>query len=185
MSHIVVIGAGQAASSLIGTLRDDGFDGRITLVGSEPYLPYQRPPLTKGYLLGEVARDRLFLRPQSFYDAKDIDLKLGTFASNIDLDARTFQLGDERVSYDQLAICTGLVPRPIPLDMGGDLGGVFTLRTLADVDLLEGPLKSAKHLLVVGGGYIGLEVAAVARRAWHRRHLDRSRTAHPGTGRRQ
>ncbi|SEN21639.1 NAD(P)/FAD-dependent oxidoreductase [Palleronia pelagia] len=164
MTHIVVIGAGQAASSLIGTLRAKGFGGAITLVGAEPVPPYQRPPLSKGYLLGDVARDRLFLRPASWWDDHDVTLKLGTPASDIDTAARTVRVGDETLSYDQLAICTGLVPRALPADLGGVLDGVHTVRSLADVDAMADPLKAARRLLVVGGGYIGLEAAAVARK---------------------
>ncbi|MBJ3761657.1 FAD-dependent oxidoreductase [Maribius pontilimi] len=164
MPHIVVIGAGQAASVLIGTLRSDGFDGDITLVGAEPELPYQRPPLSKGYLLGDIARERLFLRPASFYADNDVALMLGTAASDIDLSARTLQVGDTRLHYDQLALCTGLSPRALPPEIGGDLDGVFTVRTLADVDQMAAPLRAAERLLVIGGGYIGLEAAAVARK---------------------
>lgn len=164
MSHIVVIGAGQAASALIGTLRAGGHDGPITLVGSENVLPYQRPPLSKGYLLGEVARDRLFLRPQQFYDENNVTVMLDTPASDIDPDARTVRVGEHVLAYDKLAICTGLVPRALSADMRGDLGNVFTIRTLQDVDRLEPCLKTTRRLLVVGGGYIGLEAAAVARK---------------------
>ncbi|WOI56040.1 NAD(P)/FAD-dependent oxidoreductase [Palleronia sp. LCG004] len=164
MSHIVVLGAGQAASALIGRLRQEGFEGEITLVGAEPVPPYQRPPLSKGYLLGDFARERLFLRSDAFYDDNRVRLMLGTPASDLDTDARTVRVGEEVLHYDQLAICTGLLPRTLPEEMGGTLDGVFTIRTLADIDRIEPRLGSASRMLVVGGGYIGLEAAAVARK---------------------
>lgn len=163
MSHIVVIGAGQAGQTLTATLRDGGFDGRITLVGAEPEPPYQRPPLSKGYLLGDIARERLYLRPRAWYAERSIDLRLGQAASDIDTAARTVRVGGGTLAYDTLALTTGLVARTLPAEAGGTLEGVFTIRTLADIDALEAPLRAAKHVLVVGGGYIGLEAAAVAR----------------------
>ncbi|SFH08513.1 3-phenylpropionate/trans-cinnamate dioxygenase ferredoxin reductase subunit [Palleronia marisminoris] len=164
MSHIVVVGAGQAGQQICATLRDKGFDGRLTLIGAEPHPPYQRPPLSKGYLLGEMARERLFLKPEAWYADHGIDLRLGTPATDIDPDARTLRLGDEVVHWDQLAIATGLDARTVSADAGGDLDGVFTVRNLADVDRMEAPLKAARNVVVVGGGYIGLEAAAVARK---------------------
>ena len=163
MAHFVVIGAGQAGQSLCATLRTEGFEGDVTLIGSEPFPPYQRPPLSKGYLLGEMARERLFLRPEGWYADQRIDLRLGQPATDIDTAARTVRVGPETLSYDQLAITTGLVARPLPPEMGGDLANVFTIRTLADIDALTAPLHDAARVVVIGGGYIGLEAAAVAR----------------------
>ncbi|MDD9717244.1 FAD-dependent oxidoreductase [Dinoroseobacter sp. PD6] len=162
MSHIVVIGAGQAGASLVAKLRVLGHKGAVTLVGEEPVPPYQRPPLSKGYLLGDMAEERLYLRPARYYAENDITLKLGTPVSAVDTGAREVFLGDERLSYDQLAFTTGSVPRRLPASIGGTLDGVFTVRTLADVDAMAPQMSAGKHVLIVGGGYIGLEAAAVA-----------------------
>jgi len=164
MPHFVIIGAGQAGSSLAGTLRAKGFEGEVTLIGAEPHHPYQRPPLSKDYLLGEMPRDRLFLRNQSYYDEARIRLRLGRPVTRIDRAAKTVHLGEETISYDRLALTVGLTPRRLPTAAGGALEGVHTIRTLADIDALWGPIRQAKRALVVGGGYIGLEGAAVARK---------------------
>ena len=161
MSHIVVIGAGQAGSSLVAKLRKDGFDGEITLIGAETALPYQRPPLSKAYLLGEMEKERLFLRPESFYADNDITLKLGASVTGIDPAAKTVSLGDEVITYDQLALTTGSDPRRLPAVIGGDLDGVFVVRGLSDVDAMAPHVTTGKRVLIVGGGYIGLEAAAV------------------------
>ena len=161
MSHIVVIGAGQAGSSLVAKLRKDGFDGDITLIGAEEALPYQRPPLSKAYLLGEMELDRLFLRPESFYAENNITLRLGTRVTAIDPVAKTVSLGEEVIAYDQLALTTGSDPRHLPAAIGGDLEGVFVVRGLTDVDAMAPHVTEGKRALIVGGGYIGLEAAAV------------------------
>lgn len=161
MSHIVVIGAGQAGSSLVAKLRKDGFDGEITLIGTETALPYQRPPLSKAYLLGEMEKERLFLRPESFYADNDITLKLGATVTGINPAAKTVSLGDEVITYDQLALTTGSDPRRLPAAIGGDLNGVFVVRGLSDVDAMAPHVTTGKRVLIVGGGYIGLEAAAV------------------------
>ena len=162
MSGIIVIGAGQAGSSLVAKLRKDGYEGEITLIGSEPVPPYQRPPLSKAYLLGEMELERLFLRPESFYADQNITLRLGQTVTGIDAAAKTVSLGDEVLSYDHLALTTGSVPRRLPAAIGGDLDGVFVVRTLADVDAMEPSVREGAQALIVGGGYIGLEAAAVA-----------------------
>ncbi|MEM8629886.1 MAG: FAD/NAD(P)-binding oxidoreductase [Pseudomonadota bacterium] len=165
MEHYVVVGAGQAGCSLVAKLRALGFEGRITLIGSEPYPPYQRPPLSKGYLLGEIERDRLFLRPKSYYDEQKIELILGKEALSIDLDNKLVHLeGGQDVPYDKLAITTGMIPRKLPEEVGGALAGVHVVRSLSDVDGMAGDMHAGGQLLVVGGGYIGLEAAAVARK---------------------
>jgi 3-phenylpropionate/trans-cinnamate dioxygenase ferredoxin reductase subunit len=161
MTHIVVIGAGQAGSSLVAGLRKGGFAGDITLIGAEPVPPYQRPPLSKGYLLGDVAQDRLLLRPESFYADQRIDLVLGQRVQAIDRAARTVTLATGPLVYDQLALTTGSDPRRLPASVGGDLGGVFTLRNLADIDAMAPLVSAGARVLIVGGGYIGLEAAAV------------------------
>ncbi|UWQ33317.1 FAD-dependent oxidoreductase [Leisingera sp. M527] len=168
MSHIVVIGAGQAGSSLVAKLRKDGFDGEITLIGAEDALPYQRPPLSKAYLLGEMELERLFLRPESFYADNNITLKLGQRVTGIDPAAKTVSLGDEVIPYDQLALTTGSDPRRLPAAIGGDLDGVYVVRGLTDVDAMAPHVAEGKRALIVGGGYIGLEAAAVcAKRGVH------------------
>ena len=162
MAHIVVIGAGQAGASLVARLRKDGFDGDITLIGAEPVLPYQRPPLSKAYLLGDMTLERLFLRPAAFYDDQNITVKLGQSVTAIDPVAKTVTLGDEVVGYDQLALTTGSDPRRLPAAIGGDLDGVFVARGLEDVDAMAPAVVPGAKVLIVGGGYIGLEAAAVA-----------------------
>ena len=168
MTHIAVIGAGQAGASLVAKLRSEGFEGDITLIGAEAVPPYQRPPLSKAYLLGDMTLERLFLRPQSFYDENDIALRLGTQVTAIDTSAKTIAIGDELLSYDQLALTTGSVPRKLPASAGGTLGGVYTVRDLADVDAMAPHVTEGGRVLVVGGGYIGLEAAAVcAKKGMH------------------
>ena len=163
MSHFVIIGAGQAGCSLVAKLRAEGFAGQITLVGSEPVPPYQRPPLSKAYLLGEMTQDRLYLRPVEFYADHDITLRLSTHAMTIDTAARTVALSDgSSLTYDALALTTGSTPRRLPVAVGGDLAGVYTVRSLADADAMEPEFREDRNLLVIGGGYIGLEGAAVA-----------------------
>jgi 3-phenylpropionate/trans-cinnamate dioxygenase ferredoxin reductase subunit len=162
MSHIVVIGAGQAGASLVARLRKDGFDGDVTLIGAEPVVPYQRPPLSKGYLLGDIAVERLFLRPESFYADQNIALRLGQPVTAIDPVEKSVSVGDDVIRYDQLALVTGSEPRRLPAAIGGDLKGVFVVRTLADVDAMTAAVSNGARALIVGGGYIGLEAAAVA-----------------------
>lgn len=166
MAHIIVIGAGQAGSSTVVKLRNSGFDGDITLIGSEPTPPYQRPPLSKAYLLGDMTVERLFLRPESFYSDHKITLRTNTHVRAIDRAAKTIAVagigGDEILAYDHLVITTGSAPRYLPASVGGDLNGVHVVRTLADVDGMAANFCAGKSVLIVGGGYIGLEAAAVA-----------------------
>jgi len=163
MSHIVVIGAGQAGASLVGKLRSEGFEGEVTLLGGEASPPYQRPALSKAYLLGEMERERLFLRPRDWYEKNNINLRTGTRAVSVDAAAQTVTIeGDEVLSYDHLAFTTGSHPRTLPAAIGGELDGVFTVRDLADADALKPEFVAGRRLLVIGGGYIGLEAAAVA-----------------------
>lgn len=162
MSGIVVIGAGQAGSSLVAKLRALGHDGPVTLIGTESAPPYQRPPLSKKYLLGEMEVERLYLRPESFYADQNIDLRTGLTVDRIDRDAKVVIAGDQRIAYDQLALTTGSVPRRLPSALGGDLGGVHVVRTLNDVDSMAPAFQNGARMLIVGGGYIGLEAAAVA-----------------------
>jgi 3-phenylpropionate/trans-cinnamate dioxygenase ferredoxin reductase subunit len=163
-ARIVVVGAGQAGASLVAKLRALGHRGPLTLVGAEPYPPYQRPPLSKGYLKGEMALERLFLRPASFFEAEEIGLLTGTPAVAIDRAARTLALADgRRLGWDLLALTTGSTPRRLPAAIGGDLEGVLLMRALADADALAASVGGRRRALIVGGGYIGLEAAAVLR----------------------
>ncbi|APX90061.1 pyridine nucleotide-disulfide oxidoreductase [Brevirhabdus pacifica] len=167
MTHFVVVGAGQAGASLVARLRAKGFEGRITLVGDEDAPPYQRPPLSKGYLLGEISRERLFLRPERFYGEQKIDLLTGRKVTAIDTSVRSLTLAgpdgaEESLSYDALALTTGSRPRHLPAAIGGALKGVHVVRTLADVDAMAPEFAEGRRALIVGGGYIGLEAAAVA-----------------------
>ena len=164
MEHFVVVGAGQAGASLVAKLRGEGFDGNITLIGAEEHPPYQRPPLSKAYLLGEMDRERLYLRNDAFYLDNKIELLLGQPVEKIDPAGKTVELGGEQIPYDKLALTIGLTPRKLPGAIGGELEGVFVIRTLADVDAIYDPIRTAKRALVIGGGYIGLEGAAVARK---------------------
>ncbi|MDA9207564.1 FAD-dependent oxidoreductase [Octadecabacter sp.] len=163
MSHIVVIGAGQAGASLVAKLRADGFDGEITVIGAETAPPYQRPALSKAYLLGEMERERLFLRPRDWYETNAITLRTGTRAVSVDGVAKTVTLeGDEVIGFDHLAFTTGSHPRQLPSKIGGDLDGVYTVRDLADTDAITPEFNAGRKVLIIGGGYIGLEAAAVA-----------------------
>ncbi|MFV0358430.1 NAD(P)/FAD-dependent oxidoreductase [Tropicimonas sp.] len=162
MSDIVIVGAGQAGAAMAAKLRTEGFAGRITLIGEEPVPPYQRPPLSKKYLLGEMELERLFLRPASFYAEADIDLLTDTRVDAIDRGARSVIFGGDSRHYDQLALCTGSAPRLLPAAIGGALGGVHVVRTLRDVDRMASEVHPGARALIVGGGYIGLEAAAVA-----------------------
>jgi 3-phenylpropionate/trans-cinnamate dioxygenase ferredoxin reductase subunit len=161
MEKIVVVGAGQAGAACVAKLRSEGFDGSITLIGEEHVPPYQRPPLSKAYLLGEMALERLYLRPESFYAENRIELMLDTTAQAIDRADRKVIASGKAVPYDALVLATGSVPRRLPGRIGGELGGVHVVRTLKDVDEMAPEMVEGRHALVVGGGYIGLEAAAV------------------------
>jgi 3-phenylpropionate/trans-cinnamate dioxygenase ferredoxin reductase subunit len=160
-SRIVIVGAGQAGLSLAQRLRALGHDGPITLIGEEPVPPYQRPPLSKAYLKREAGIDRLLLRPQSFFAEAGIELLTGVRVEAIDRSARIVRAGDARIPYDKLALATGAAPRTLPAAIGGALPGVHVLRNLADADGLAPALRPGRRALIVGGGYIGLEAAAV------------------------
>ena len=164
MTHVVVIGAGQAGAALVAKLRSAGHDGAITLIGEESSPPYQRPPLSKAYLMGEMEEERLWLRSADFYKDNAITLKLGQKVSGIDPAARKVMFGSEVISYDELVLTTGSTPRRLPAAIGGDLAGVYTVRSLADVDAMQPEFVAGRRLVIVGGGYIGLEAAAVARK---------------------
>ena len=162
MSRIAIIGAGQAGASLASKLRGLGHEGPITLIGEEPAPPYQRPPLSKKYLLGEMPQERMYLKPEAAYGEAGIELCLGAKVGAVDTQAKTLTMGEETLSYDQLAFTTGSTVRHLADDQGGALGNVFTVRTLADVDAMAVAFARGGHVLIIGGGYIGLEAAAVA-----------------------
>ncbi len=162
MAGIVVIGAGQAGASCVAKLRALGYEGSLTLIGQEPTPPYQRPPLSKKYLLGEMELERLFLRPESYYAENGIDLRLNETVTAIDRHDRVVIAGGQSVPYDDLVLTTGSVPRRLPASAGGDLDGVYTVRDLWDVDRMAPEFTEGRRVLIVGGGYIGLEAAAVA-----------------------
>lgn len=163
MTHIVVIGAGQAGSSLVAKLRTEGFDGQITLIGAEAMPPYQRPPLSKAYLLGDMPEERLYLRPAAYYADQNITMRLGTRAVSIDKVAKSVTLSDgSELFYDELALTTGSHPRTLPAKIGGMLDGVFCVRDLQDANAMSPAFVADKKVLIIGGGYIGLEAAAVA-----------------------
>ena len=164
MSGIVIVGGGQAAASMAAKLRAKGYEGSVTIIGEEPVPPYQRPPLSKAYLLGEMPLERLTLRGDDWWSENGITLRLGARVTGIDPVARTVSVDGETLAYDELALCTGAPPRRLPDAIGGALDGVYTVRTLADVDRMQPEFRPGARLVVIGGGYIGLEAAAVARK---------------------
>jgi len=163
-STILIVGAGQAGAQAVDTLRREGFEGRLVLIGDEPHLPYQRPPLSKQFLAGEMAADRLPFRHQAFYEQHRVELKLGLPALSIDPGARLVTLADEQaLSYDRLLLSTGARSRPLSCP-GADLPGIHYLRAIADVDAIRAALRPGARVIIIGGGYIGLETAATARK---------------------
>jgi 3-phenylpropionate/trans-cinnamate dioxygenase ferredoxin reductase subunit len=158
---IVIIGAGQAGAQAVESLRKEGFTGPITMVGDEAYPPYQRPPLSKAYLLGAFERPRLFLKADSYYADAGCELILNTTAKAIHRAERIVELQDGRkLPYDKLLLATGARVRKLKCP-GAELPGIHYLKTIADVDGLQAVFQAGKRIAVVGGGYIGLEVAAV------------------------
>lgn len=157
---VVVLGAGQAGLQTVVSLRQLGHEGEIVLVGDEPEAPYQRPPLSKGYLKGELERERLYLKGEDYYAEHDVSLRLGVRAEAIDTAARTVRLSDgATLDWDALVIATGARARRLDVH-GADLDGVLELRTMADIDRLKPHARAGVNVLVVGAGYIGLEAAA-------------------------
>ncbi len=159
----VIAGAGMAGAKAAETLREEGFDGRIVMIGAEPEAPYERPPLSKGYLLGDSPREDARVHPAGFYEEHSIECEQGVTIDAIDAGERRVDLGDGRsLAYDRLLIATGAVPKRPPV-AGADLDGVHVLRTLADSDALRDLLAKGGALAVIGAGWIGCEVAAAAR----------------------
>ncbi|WJR67567.1 FAD/NAD(P)-binding oxidoreductase [Neorhizobium sp. CSC1952] len=162
--RLVIVGAGQAGFALAAKLRALKDARPITIVGSETVIPYQRPPLSKKYLLGEMEFERLTFRPETWYPENNVELLLSTYVEEIDRKAKRVRMQDgAELEYATLALATGSTPRTLPASVGGDLDGVFTVRDKRDADLLAGEMRPGRRLLIIGGGYIGLEAAAVAR----------------------
>ena len=159
----VIVGASLAGAKAAETLRDEGFGGRIVLIGSETERPYERPPLSKDYLLGESGRDKVYVHPEDFYAERDVELRLGTTAVSLDTGSREVELDDgTRLGYDRLLLTTGSEPRRLPIP-GAELDGVLYLRSVGDSDALRARLDAGGSVIVVGAGWIGCEVAATAR----------------------
>ncbi|MDX0961657.1 NAD(P)/FAD-dependent oxidoreductase [Sinorhizobium medicae] len=162
--RLVVVGGGQAAFALVAKLRALKDMRPITVVAAEASLPYQRPPLSKKYLLREMTLDRLLYRPETWYAEHEIDIRLSTTVTRVDRATRQVVLSDgSTLGYETLAFATGATPRRLPAAVGGDLAGVYVVRDFRDADLLAEEMQPGRRVLVVGGGYIGLEAAAVAR----------------------
>jgi len=164
ISTILIIGGGQAGAQAVDTLRREGFRGRLVLVGDEPQLPYQRPPLSKKFLSGELAEERLYFRHRAFYDEHEVELMLGCSATRIDRAARrVFLSNGAEIAYDRMLLALGATSRRLTCP-GAELAGVHYLRTIADVARIQAALKPGARTVIIGGGYIGLETAATARK---------------------
>lgn len=164
-NRVVIVGAGHAAGQLAISLAQHGYDGQVTLVGDEPYLPYQRPPLSKKFLAGDMDIERLYVRPESFYHEAGIDLRLETHVESLGRKAKRVHTssGDD-IEYDKLVLALGSRVRRLRVD-GTELEGVHYLRGIADVTAIREDFGKGARVIVIGAGYIGLEVAAVARQA--------------------
>lgn len=159
---IVIVGAGQAGVALAAKLRALGYAGRVILIGDEAVPPYQRPPLSKKYVSGELDVERLLIRPRDWYAAENVELRLEQRVTALSPRDHELTLSDgTRLRYSQLALTSGARPRNLPAEMGGALPGVVTIRGLADADVIIPQLKPNMRIVVIGGGYIGLEAAAV------------------------
>ena len=158
-----IVGASLAGAKAAETLREEGFEGRIVLLGAEPERPYERPPLSKDYLRRESPRDKVYVHPGPFYADNDIELRTSTSVSELDTAASALVLeGGERLSYDRLLLATGAEPRRLPVP-GAELDGVLYLRDLADSDAIAARLQTGGKVVVIGAGWIGAEVGASAR----------------------
>ncbi len=161
MVGMVIVGAGHAAGQTAASLRQAKYEGEIILIGDASHSPYQRPPLSKQYLSGEHGMERVYLRPEKFYADRDITVKVDTRVESIDTSAKNVTTDQgETIEYENLLIATGSRPRILHID-GSDLPGIYYFRTVADVDAIRAQMEPGKKLVIVGGGYIGLEVASV------------------------
>jgi 3-phenylpropionate/trans-cinnamate dioxygenase ferredoxin reductase subunit len=163
MTTVAIVGAGLAGATAAQSLRDEGFDGQVVLLGEEPHRPYERPPLSKEYLQGKSPLDKVFVHPEGWYAEHEVDLRLGVTATALDLQARRLLTSEgDGVRYDSLLIATGSTPRRLTLP-GSDLDGVLYLRRLEDSDRIRAALAGTPRVVIVGAGWIGLETAAAAR----------------------
>jgi hypothetical protein len=163
MTTFAIVGGGLAGATAAQTLRDEGFDGELVLLGDELHRPYERPPLSKEYLQGKSPRDKVFVHPEGWYAEHDVDLRLGVSATALDVQARRLLTSDgSSVQYDRLLIATGSTPRRIAMP-GADLDGVLYLRRLDDSDRIRAAFAARPSVVIVGAGWIGLETAAAAR----------------------
>jgi 3-phenylpropionate/trans-cinnamate dioxygenase ferredoxin reductase subunit len=161
----VIVGASLAGAKAAETLREEGFDGPLVLIGEESERPYERPPLSKDYLLGKAERQTIYVHPQSWYAGHDVDLRLGARVTGLDPAAHEVALADgSRVGYAKLLLATGSSPRRLPVP-GADAGGVLYLRRVGDSDQIKAAFQTASRIAVIGAGWIGLETAAAARAA--------------------
>ena len=164
VAPIVIVGAGQAAASFISRHVALGSEQPLLLIGEESHPPYQRPPLSKKYLLGQLERERLFIRPLDWYAEQNVGLRFDTRIDSINrADKQLATASGETIDYDKLLLSTGSSARSLPAEIGGTLDGVYTLRSITDIDRLAPEFQAGRKLLIVGGGYIGLEAAAVGR----------------------
>jgi 3-phenylpropionate/trans-cinnamate dioxygenase ferredoxin reductase subunit len=164
ISTVIVIGGGQAGAQAVDTLRREGFTGRLVLICDEPELPYQRPPLSKKYLSGELSADRLLFRHRAFYEEHRIELRLATRVSKLHPGLKQVELaGGEMLTYDRLMLCLGAGSRRLSCP-GAELAGIHYLRGLADASAMRSAFKPGARVVIVGGGYIGLETAATCRK---------------------
>ncbi len=168
MDKVVIVGGGQAAFSTASSLRQWGYDGQLVILGDEVTPPYQRPPLSKTYLLGEFPSERLLFKPDAWYEQNRIDLMLDARAERIDLDDRSvLTTRGNRVSFERLVLATGASPCELPDLPSAEYSNVHLLRSLTDVEAIRETLPDTGHVLIVGGGYIGLETAATMRKLGH------------------
>ena len=160
----VIIGGSHAAVQLVISLRQNGWEGQITVVSEEPHMPYHRPPLSKAYLAGDSSKEQLALRAPAAYEKLDVNFMLGVSVTRIDTQAYKLELdNNQTLPFSKLALCTGARARPLPIP-GADLQGVHYLRTMDDVGGIQQSAASAKTAVIIGGGYIGLETAASLRK---------------------
>lgn len=160
--RIIIVGAGHAAGQAATSLRQKKYTGEIVMIGDEPYIPYQRPPLSKAYLAGDLELDKLYFKPEGFYAKNNVEMRLSTRVASIDRAAKTVTTtSGDTLEYSKLILATGSRVRELPIP-GNDLDGVHYLRSIADVQAMQDAFSAGTKIVIVGGGYIGLEVAAVA-----------------------
>ena len=164
-NRCVIVGAGHGAAEIGAALRKEGWEGEIVIVGEESLPPYQRPPLSKAYLSGDIEVERLHIRPAAFYEKQNIELKLGVRVTSINRDKQYVDLDNgESLDYTYLCLATGTRARRLDMLPGADLDGIYYLRTVDDIDKIAASLSKVKKAVIVGGGYIGLETAASLRK---------------------